>query len=223
MTGVARKIFGCAHVGGVQQTSNTPGSRHVHGGMMRTEESRKETVMTAAPDELMNFPRCSSYQQLLITVAWMLRFVRNARNHQERTVQEASRNITDEIVVPRLEVQEIEEAERRVLRRAQHLHFPDEYNLLLENCKKPDSTRRLRKGSSLEKLRTTMSIEEMTIRVTGKLEEAFDKQLSRFPILIPYKGRLAELNIWDTHRKVFHSGVRGTLAALRERFYIIKG
>ncbi len=83
------------------------------GRFLRDEESRKETVMTAAvaPDELVDFPRCSSYQHLLSTVAWMLRFVRNARGSQERTAQEASRNITDEIVVPRLQVQDIEEAD----------------------------------------------------------------------------------------------------------------
>ena len=50
-----------------------------------------------------------------------------------------------------------------------------------------------------------------------------DAFLFKNPILLPNKSRFVELLIFEIHGKVKHSGIRDTLATIRERFWLIRG
>ena len=43
------------------------------------------------------------------------------------------------------------------------------------------------------------------------------------PIILPKDHRLTYLQIQQCHKRALHSGVRGTLAELRSRFWVPKG
>ncbi|XP_055941720.1 uncharacterized protein LOC129971768 [Argiope bruennichi] len=44
----------------------------------------------------------------------------------------------------------------------------------------------------------------------------------KHPIILPPKAKLTELLIWESHKRVFHSGVSHTLVQIREKFWILK-
>ncbi|CAL1270294.1 unnamed protein product [Larinioides sclopetarius] len=61
------------------------------------------------------------------------------------------------------------------------------------------------------------------LRVTGRLGKS--THLSTFekhPIILPSKAKLTELLIWNSHKRVFHSGVSHTLVQVREKYWILK-
>lgn len=178
------------------------------------------------PDILEDFPRSSKYPSLLSTIGWILRFFRNAKAAVERKGVQGepigSKHV-DKTVMRQLTIAEIHEAEHAILRRAQILRFPKEYETILLASRKLGSQHRLNKTSLIAPLRPTMTLSERLIRVTGRIEETFDKAPAKFPILLPSSGRLTDMIIRDAHCKVFHAGARSTLAALRARFYSVKG
>ncbi|GFX85830.1 integrase catalytic domain-containing protein [Trichonephila clavipes] len=44
----------------------------------------------------------------------------------------------------------------------------------------------------------------------------------KHPIILPSKSRLTELLIWESHKRVFHSGVSHTLVQVRQEYWILK-
>ncbi|GFR19965.1 integrase catalytic domain-containing protein [Trichonephila clavata] len=46
--------------------------------------------------------------------------------------------------------------------------------------------------------------------------------MRNIPIILPSKSRLTELLIWESHKRVFHSGVSHTLVQVREKYWILK-
>ena len=45
----------------------------------------------------------------------------------------------------------------------------------------------------------------------------------KHPLLLPSHHRVTELIIWDSHDRVYHDGVKETLAEFRSQYWISKG
>ena len=60
------------------------------------------------------------------------------------------------------------------------------------------------------------------LRCKGGLEYSDLPQDAKGPIILP-KNHCSYLQIQQCHKRVLHSGVRGTLAELRSRFWVPKG
>ncbi|KRZ00862.1 hypothetical protein T4B_13574, partial [Trichinella pseudospiralis] len=61
------------------------------------------------------------------------------------------------------------------------------------------------------------------LRVGGRLSRAQLEEETKFPTLLPRKGMIVDLLIRREHNRQLHAGVAQTLAALRERFWILRG
>ncbi|KRY80861.1 hypothetical protein T4D_1618, partial [Trichinella pseudospiralis] len=57
----------------------------------------------------------------------------------------------------------------------------------------------------------------------GRLSRAQLEEETKFPTLLPRKGMIVDLLIRREHNRQLHAGVAQTLAALRERFWILRG
>jgi len=64
---------------------------------------------------------------------------------------------------------------------------------------------------------------ERVLKCKGRLNNASIDVGSKNPILLPSKHRFVELLIRETHNRAKHTGIRDTLSAVRERFWIIRG
>ena len=61
------------------------------------------------------------------------------------------------------------------------------------------------------------------LRCRGRIGKAKIEFGTRFPILIPTSHHVTELIIREAHEKVYHNGVKETLAEVRARYWIVKG
>ena len=65
--------------------------------------------------------------------------------------------------------------------------------------------------------------EESILRSKGRLSQADLPYASKYPSIIPRENKLTELIVRDCHSRVYHCGVKDTLAELRTRFWIVIG
>ena len=61
------------------------------------------------------------------------------------------------------------------------------------------------------------------IRCYGRINHADIPQDSKTPLLLPTHHRFTELVIQSIHSCIFHNGIRETLDAVRENYWIIRG
>lgn len=133
----------------------------------------------------------SSYTKIIRMMGWILRFIFNSRNIGNRRKGELS-------------VNEINEAEKKILKIVQEEVFSPQY---LKNLK------------SLNVFKD----EEGIIRVKTKLLERKDAFEFRFPFLLPSRHKLVQIILQELHLKLMHAGPQIVLSNLRERFWILKG
>ena len=164
-----------------------------------SEEERKAAVMTVQVDtplgldRVVEINRYSCTRTLLRVTAWVKRFCFNIKKRKEERKREA------------LTLQELSEAENDWIRVAQkELTQDDNYKQLVgkfglsEDC-------------------------NGVLRCKGRLEYSDLPPDAKEPIILPKDHRLTYLQIQQCHKRVLHSGVRGTLAELRSRFWVPKG
>ncbi|GFX46599.1 integrase catalytic domain-containing protein [Trichonephila clavipes] len=61
------------------------------------------------------------------------------------------------------------------------------------------------------------------LRVTGRLVKTTHlSENETHPIILPSMSRLTELLIWESHKRVFPSGISHTLVQVREKYWILK-
>ena len=65
--------------------------------------------------------------------------------------------------------------------------------------------------------------DEGMLRCRGRIGKANIRFETRFPILLPSHNHVTELIILNAHEKIFHNGVKATLAEVRSTFWIVKG
>jgi len=137
-------------------------------------------------------PRFSSFQKSVNVVGWILRFIRNARKKSETRVMKDY-----------LEIQEVRDAEKKVIR-----HIQDEA---------------FKTGMDDLKSLKVYEDSEGIIRVKSELTYRKDSFEFRSPAVLPKSHPLVTQLIRCVHVKNCHAGTQAVLGALREKYWILQG
>ncbi|XP_046841149.1 uncharacterized protein LOC124435254 [Xenia sp. Carnegie-2017] len=166
------------------------------------QEERKVAVLVVDAsekfgiDQIICIDRYSRVERLFRITAWVARFVRNliARTKGKH----------EDLTFTELGSQELQKAERLWIKASQD---------------------RLKKEDKFKQLEVQLNVVEKDglLKCQGRLAESDLEEETKFPTLLPKEGRLTELIVEHSHRKVHHSGVRATLAEIRSRFWIPQG
>ena len=150
----------------------------------------------------------SSWHRLRKAVAWLLRL-------KALLLHRVRHSSLLNTVSSTLTVDELSDAEGVIIRAAQQQAFPEEISAL----KSGDG--HVRKSSSLFNLDPLLHGDILI--VGGRLDSALVAFDVKHPIILPSRGRITQLLIEDTHRRVGHQGREHVLAQLREKFWIVRG
>ena len=153
--------------------------------------------------------RYSSLNRLVRVTAYVLRFGRNARNRDRNRVP-ALEGLTGELTSA-----EVSAAESLWVKSVQSRSFAKEIEFL--KIRKENTTPPLVRQFGL-----FLDRQEI-LRCRGRINEATLSLTAKIPALLPPKHWFTELVIQDAHERVKHSGIRNTLAATREVFWILRG
>ena len=178
--------------------------------VMEEEKVKKEKVIvgTASVEEefwSQLLRRFSYWEKLRRVVAWLIRVFRRRRPEQSQDSEEQPRS--DAKKIQPLTVAELEEAERKIIRRVQEESFPED----LESMKK----------GSLARLKPFH--EDGLLRLGGRLNRSSLDHDSKHPFILPKDNTVSELIILHYHGLSGHIGSHQTLAKTRERFWITNG
>ncbi|KRX99145.1 hypothetical protein T4E_10779 [Trichinella pseudospiralis] len=145
--------------------------------------------------------RFQTFSKLARVTAWCLRFVKNCRHPSKQRQEE-------------LTIEELNESELYWMKTVQNETFRDEKSLLMKG--------KLSENSRL--IHLTPFIDEFGVmRVGGRLQQSNLLYQHKHPTILPNKHNITDLIIQGEHKHQWHAGVEQTLAALRKRFWILKG
>ena len=150
------------------------------------------------------FQKCSSWIHQKKVVAWLLRYPERLLNASKN--KELNRDVPKYITL-----EEIEKAEREILKHVQRGAFPEEFN----HPKKP------LKKSSLYKLDPI--IIDGLLHVGGQLRKASLPMESKHQIILPKEDHVTRVINDDYHRACGHSSRELVLASVRQKFWITQG
>lgn len=162
-----------------------------------SEEKRKTTVsmVNKSMSSDWYYKYFSNYEKLIRMFAWVTRFVKNCRTkHNNDFIKETGVLSTEEIRL----------AEENVCKLVQQESFL--------GVKDPSI-------ATLEPFEDQRGV----IRLRTKISNRSDSLDFRFPILLPKSHPVVTRLIRSIHENECHVGVKGLLAILRERFWIIGG
>ncbi|GBN71528.1 hypothetical protein AVEN_112953-1 [Araneus ventricosus] len=168
-----------------------------------TSEYKSCVIVSSAivQEKILDPGKFSCLRNLLRVTAWVVRFV----NALKRKNAEKGPLTSDELT----------NAEMFWVRITQNDSYSNEITCLKNNKSLPRDSKLLCLNPFLDS--------NGILRVTGRLGKS--THLSTFekhPIILPSKTKLTELLIWDSHKRVFHSGVSHTLVQVREKYWILK-
>ena len=166
--------------------------------------------------------RYSSWQRLRRVVAWLLRFKswfieKYGQSSVNTKVQKSSQS------GPLLSVDEVQRAEREVVRHVQRLSFPEVIQAM-QRIRSLKPSRQL--TSELKNLKIPAHIRKLhpllddmgILRVGGRLENALIKYEAKHPIILPYRHQVTDLIISEHHQKTGHMGQEYVLSSLRQLY-----
>ncbi|KAL3248979.1 hypothetical protein MRX96_056235 [Rhipicephalus microplus] len=159
-------------------------------------------VISSPFEAVLKVEEFSSCSRVVRLTAWVRRFVNNCRRGKERKGGP-------------LRAEEVIDAERYWLTTTQGEAFSDD----ISNLK---AQRPLHKGSPVLPLSPYLDGEGL-MRVGGRLQFTDNHEETKHPIILPSTHPFTLLLIRKEHVRMLHSGVRDTLASLRESYWIIRG
>ena len=127
-----------------------------------------------------------------------------------------------------INVQDIECAELAILRYIQSVKFNTELWVLehTEGDSNLAGKRGRVKVSGISKssaiYRLDPFVDNKLLRVGGRLSKASIPEEAKHPVLLPYNNHVTTLIIRDIHERLGHAGRNHVLAALREKYWVIK-
>lgn len=158
------------------------------------------TVESVAVDHTL-LERYSSLGKLLRVTGWIMRFFHNCRSPA------AQRNLS-----PVMGPEEQQRALSRWVGVIQGNEFQDELRILRTGVG--------RMKKSLVRLNPFID-EHGMLRVGGRLRNAELPYSARHPLILPKKGALVELLVWDRHIRNSHAGCNTLLGILQREFWIL--
>ena len=152
-------------------------------------------------DSLIDCTRFSSYLSILRTTAFVLRFFKAClgQKHQYSTTLP---NAT-----------ELDNAEKYWIKCIQANSFREEIECLT-NHSSHNSVRIIQFG---------LFLDNGILRCKGRINNSNLLGYTKSPVLLPSKHMYVTLLIRHFHEQIKHNGVDDTLAALRERYWILRG
>ena len=168
-------------------------------------EMKKETVIFATTNEFINkwADNFSNWKKLLCSTAWLIKFKSYCRHRYTGYQGQFTKdNITST---------EIQEAEHDILIRVQESCFLDEIVRL-------ESGRPVKKDSCIASLNPIL--DDGLLRLNGRLVSG---NTNKCIVILPSGHHVTTLIIRHYHETSGHVGVQQVLAAIRERFWILKG
>ena len=149
--------------------------------------------------------RSSSLHKLKRLTSWLLRF----KNFLVSKVRHSRFRFDSALTVD-----ELNAAERALIRYVQRQHFP-----FLTDLKNKNKAKTLPRY--MQKLQP-IEIDGI-VRVGGRLEKTVVEFDVKHPIILPQKCHFSQLVIRQYHVEMGHSGTSHTWASVREKFWIVKG
>jgi hypothetical protein len=144
----------------------------------------------------------SNYKKTERVMSWVLRFINNCRKPNQRQISSS------------LTCEELKDSMKAIMRLIQEVAFNDELACLKQN--KP-----INKKSRLLCLNIFLDKNDNLIRAGGRLQNSSLTYDVKHPIVLPNDHHLIEALVKHVHIEQLHAGVQGTLAALRQNFWII--
>ncbi|XP_028512935.1 uncharacterized protein LOC110232368 [Exaiptasia diaphana] len=175
-------------------------------GLEQTQESLDEAKKSEVHNLLVNkdvetgiehaidINRCGTLKKLVRVTAWVTRFITNAKNKIKR----------EELLEGELTANEVKLAEESWVKAAQ---------------------KSLKDQNNFKELSIQLGLVEQAgvLRCQGRLVNSELSMDAKNPIILPKDHRFTELIVIDSHDRVLHSGLRATLAQVREKFWIPRG
>ncbi|XP_066588158.1 uncharacterized protein [Prorops nasuta] len=161
----------------------------------KVPEMKEIACISVVRDELDIYNKFSSYLKTVNVIAYCLRFRKN--NEFKNS----------------LGFNEIDQAERHVIRYLQNLSFPDIIRSLNNSINITQ-----RRFANLSPFLHQQGL----IRVGGRLHKSNLSFAKKHPILLP-NHRLVDCLIRETHQRHFHSGIQSTLYNIRQKYWLLNG
>ncbi|XP_068758151.1 uncharacterized protein [Montipora capricornis] len=161
------------------------------------------------------FDRFSSWFQLKKCVAWVLRYKSRLRCAVNKRKRGESMVVAPAAKIEPLDVSEIEDAERAIIKATQSACFHDELTSLSSLQKV------VKKSSGIFKLDPIFL--DGIIRVGGRLRNSEIEPDAKHPVLLPKDHHVSHLIIRHYHRVSGHSGIEHTLSLIRQKYWITQG
>ena len=170
---------------------------------------------TGSLQNLIDVSRFTSYESLLRTMSYVLRFISKVKQVREKTRSSEQPSPVVKLDIPVPTVSEISHAEVILLRAHQIQHFRREREYLQEKTRPPRKPR-------LQLVRQfNLKLNQCDLLVApGRLEHAMLDREAKEPILISKKSQFTTLLVRSVHDRQLHAGVRDTVIALRKRFWL---
>ena len=195
----------------------------------RENQSHSQSSTNHRSEEVLSslMKRFSSWERLRRAVAWLLRFKtwfiesysRGSVNAKARSSQERG---------PLLTVDEVQRAEKEVMKHVQRLSFPEVIQAMQRTSSlKPSrqltsELKNLNIAAYMRKLHPQLD-DKGILRVGGRLENSLIKYEAKHPVILPYRHQVTDLIISEHHQKTGHLGQEYVLPSLRQLYWIIKG
>ena len=114
--------------------------------------------------------------------------------------------------IPRVDAQQLQQAEDSLIAHVQMHHYPDELNALREDKEVSPSSPLRKLGPSL--------VDGLTV-ATRQLKNAQLLSRAKQPPVIPHEHPIAEMIVWFTHERTAHSGREYVVAELCCKYWIV--
>ncbi|GBO42559.1 hypothetical protein AVEN_160208-1, partial [Araneus ventricosus] len=153
-------------------------------------EKRKSivSVTNTTTEQLEYFSNVSSFRKMTRITAWIFRFYKNAKTQKKERKGGT------------LDLEELEAAEKFILKQVQSQCFSGNEKLNLQTFLDSDGL----------------------LRVKFKLSQRSDLPTFRFPILLPSKHAVIGKLIFEKHVELSHAGIQILMSSLRENYWILK-
>lgn len=172
-----------------------------------TEDLRKRNLVNTVTADYSNsiikqlLEKCSTYRKLIRVLAYVMKF-------------------TDTLVCKKkcenyLTLQELKRANETLIKHVQKEHFFKEISKL-------ENGEPLSKKSQILNLNPILDAHGI-LRIGGRLKHSNINFEMKHPIIIPNKSKLADLIIEESHKLVFHGGVKMTTGFIRQKYWILGG
>ena len=170
-------------------------------------------------DKLLNY--FSSWHDLKKAVGWILRVRENL--HQKASAKKQDKvdgTKTEGKITNHLSVEELQEAEKVIIKYVQQKAFPEEVKLLSNVPKEERSDHHVKRSSPIYRLDPRMT--DGVLRVGGRLSKAAMPEESKHPAILPKNQHVTNLILRHIHDSSGHSGRNHMLSEAQKKYWIIQ-